>query len=148
MKRFGLSLPDLMVPGDALREKIAQQLVPATLGADFESTRAAVTENLDYLRAKLMEFDPTLAAAMEKSRTKVQYQVDKMKRKTARESLRRDERASADTSYLRGVVYPEGHLQERLHSILPFLAKYGMELVDKLYAEVKPECPDHRVITL
>ncbi len=148
MKRFGLSLPDLMVPGDALREKIAQQLVPATLGADFESTRAAVTENLDYLRAKLMEFDPTLAAAMEKSRTKVQYQVEKMKRKTARESLRRDERASADTSYLRGVVYPEGHLQERLHSILPFLAKYGMELVDKLYAEVKPECPDHRVITL
>ena len=148
MKRFGLSLPDLMVNRETLQERIAKQLVPSSLGSDFEKTSAAVAENLDYLRQKLMAFDPTLAAAMEKSRAKVQYQVAKLGRKTARETLRRDERASADTAYLRGVLYPEGHLQERLHAILPFLAKYGMELVDRLYGEVRPECPDHRVITL
>lgn len=148
MQRFGLGLQDVMVHGEALKEKIAAQLVPATLGADFEKTAAAVGENLDFLRERLLKFDPTLAAALEKSASKVRYQVEKLRKKTEREALRRDERLAADAAYLRGMVYPEGHLQERLHSVLPFLAKYGMELVDRLYAEVKPECPDHRVLTL
>jgi hypothetical protein len=34
-----------------------------------------------------------------------------------------------------------------LHAILPFLAKYGLDLVDRIYEQVKPECPDHRVLT-
>ena len=148
MQRFGLGLPGLMVHGEALKERIARQLVPESLGTDFEKTAAAVGENLELLRTRLLAFDPTLAAAAGKSAAKVRYQVEKLRSKAEREAFRRDQRAAADTAYLRGMVYPEGHLQERLHSILPFVAKYGVELVDRLYAEVNPLCPDHRVLTL
>jgi bacillithiol biosynthesis cysteine-adding enzyme BshC len=148
MKKFGLGLTDLMVKQEVLRERIARQLVPAALGAEFEKTAAATTQSLDDLGAKLQAFDPTLAAAMKKSRAKILYQIEKLRRKTERETLRRDAQATADAAYLRGLLYPEDHLQERLHAILPFLAKYGMDLVDRLYEEVKPDCPDHRVLTL
>lgn len=148
MQRFGLELPDVMVRGDELNQRIARQLVPAGLAGEFEKTAARTGEELDRLGAQLSAFDPTLAAAMAKSRAKVVYQVEKLRRKTERETLRRDTRASADAAYLRGMLYPEGHLQERLHSILPFLAQHGMDLVDRLYAQVKPDCPDHRVVTL
>ncbi len=148
MKKFGLGLADVMVKQEALHARIAKQLVPAALGAGFEKTAAGATQSLDALSGALLDFDPTLAEAVKKSRAKVLYQIEKLRRKTERETLRRDERASADAAYLRGLLYPEDHLQERLHSILPFLAKYGLDLIDRLYEQVKPECPDHRVVTL
>jgi bacillithiol biosynthesis cysteine-adding enzyme BshC len=148
LNKFGFGLADVMAKEDAVRARIAQQLVPSALGAEFEKTAAETVAGMDALAAKLQDFDPTLAAAMGKSRGKVLYQIEKLRRKTERETLRRDARATADTEYLRGLLYPEDHLQERLHSILPFLAKYGMDLVDRLYEQVKPECPDHRVLTL
>lgn len=148
LKRFGLSLTDLMTPAEALRERIARKLVPRELGAEFEKTAASATREIDRLCTHLREFDPTLEAAMKKSRSKMLYQIEKLRRKTERETLRRDARVAADVAYLRVLLYPEGHLQERLHSILPFLAKYGMDLVDRLYEQVKPACPDHRVVVL
>jgi uncharacterized protein YllA (UPF0747 family) len=148
MRRFGLTLPDLMTNGDAVKARIAAKLVPADLTATFARTAAEAAASLDQLSGQLRSFDPTLSAATEKSRAKVMYQIEKLRRKTERETLRRDARASADATHLRTQLYPEGHLQERLHSILPFLAQYGPDLVDRLYHQVKPECPDHRVVTL
>ena len=44
--------------------------------------------------------------------------------------MRRDERATRDASSFYGLIFPERHLQERLYSILPFLAKHGIDLID------------------
>jgi hypothetical protein len=57
--------------------------------------------------------------------------------------MRRRNRAIDETSYLYNTVYPNKHLQERLYSILPFLARHGFELIDQLYDSVKLDCPDH-----
>lgn len=148
LHRFGLTLPDVMVPEEALQARIARTLVPEALENSFTETAAATGARLDALGAQLKEFDPTLAAAMAKSRAKVLYQIDKLRRKTARETLRRDSQASADAAYLRGLLYPQRHLQERLHSMLPFLAEYGFELVERLYGQLTLRCPDHHVIVL
>jgi uncharacterized protein YllA (UPF0747 family) len=76
------------------------------------------------------------------------YQLEKMRRKTAREILRRDARAADDAQHLIGLLYPHRHLQERFYSLLPFLAKYGIDLVDRLHDAVELGCPDHRVLTV
>jgi uncharacterized protein YllA (UPF0747 family) len=89
-----------------------------------------------------------LAAAAGKSRAKILYQMEKLGKKTARETLRRDERALADTRHLAAMLYPHRHPQERFYSILPFLAQHGLDLIDRLYPVVQMDCPDHRVITL
>ena len=148
LTRFGLSLSDVMVHAEALEERIARTLVPDSLSTRFAETSAEADRLLNTLGTELQGFDPTLAAATAKSRAKVIYQFEKLRRKAQRETLRRNARAAADTAYLRGLLYPEGHLQERLHSILPFLAQHGLDLVDRLYNQVRPECPDHRVLAL
>ncbi len=148
LDRFGLTLPDVMVADEDLRQRIARSLVPDSLEAAFAETAQLTGTRLDALGAQLQEFDPTLAAAMAKSRAKILYQVDKLRRKTERETLRRDARASADAAYLRGLLYPQRHLQERLHSMLPFLAEYGFDLVDRLYERLTLRCPDHHVVAL
>ena len=47
-----------------------------------------------------------------------------------------------------GLIFPEKHLQERFYSILPFVAKHGLELMDTLYQHVSLECPDHKVLVV
>ena len=62
--------------------------------------------------------------------------------------MRRNDRAAADARYLSGFLYPHRHLQERLYSILPFLAKHGLDLVDHIYDAIELECPDHRMMVV
>jgi uncharacterized protein YllA (UPF0747 family) len=103
---------------------------------------------MDRLGSVLETFDPTLAASSGKSRAKVLYQFEKLRKKTERETLRRDARASEESRYLSSLLYPHRHLQERFYSILPFLAQHGLDLVERLYEVVQVDCPDHRVVTL
>jgi bacillithiol biosynthesis cysteine-adding enzyme BshC len=146
MKRYGIGLAEMFVDLESLRNHIARVLVPASLEQGFSSAAAGIGRNLDQLRGELAGFDPTLANALDKSRTKIQYQMEKARRKIEREALRRDDRASGDARYLSALLYPERHLQERIYTILPFLAEHGLELIEQLYQAVERDCPDHRVL--
>ena len=148
LARYGLALTDTLVPEDSLKERIAHALIPDTVASLFEETSAEVTRRLDRLGEGLEKFDPTLAASSSKSRAKVLYQFEKLRKKTERETLRRDARASEESRYLSALLYPHRHMQERFYSILPFLAQHGLDLVDRLYEVVRVDCPDHRVVTL
>ncbi|MGD1097774.1 MAG: bacillithiol biosynthesis cysteine-adding enzyme BshC [Bryobacteraceae bacterium] len=148
LDRYHLTLQDILVDQDSLRELVAHTLVPESVEHAFEHTSAGVGRELERLKAELERFDHTLAASAEKSRAKVLYQLEKMRRKIARETLRRNDRATADAAYLTNLLYPHRHLQERFYSILPFLAKHGLDLVDQLYEAVRMDCPDHRVLNI
>ena len=147
-QRYGLTIPSFFHGDDALREKIARTLVPAELNRRFADTHAAAAKALDQMRDDLVAFDATLAQSSDKARAKMLYQLSKIERKTARETLRRNQRADQDASYMSGLIYPEKHLQERFYSILPFIAKHGLELLDTLYDNVNLECPDHKVLAV
>jgi uncharacterized protein YllA (UPF0747 family) len=148
LERYKLALTETLVSEGFLKDRIARKLVPDSVAAVFEETSADIDRRLGHLGSELASFDPTLKAALDKSRAKIEYQVGKIRRKTETEALRRDGRASAEAAYLSNLLYPHGHLQERFYSILPFLAKHGLELVDRLYDLVKVDCPDHRIVTL
>jgi len=75
-------------------------------------------------------------------------ELAKLERKTARETLNRNQRAAADASYSSGLIYPDKHPQERLYSILPFIAQHGPGLVDTLYENIHLDCPDHKVLVV
>jgi len=148
LNRYHLATVQTFVHQEALREQIAQALVPDQVIKSMESAKGEVARRIDALRADLQAFDPTLGRAMDKSRSKILYQMEKMARKTAREALRRDARAAADAKHLGSLLYPHRHLQERFYSILPFLAQHGLDLVDRIYDAADPGCPDHRVFTI
>jgi len=146
MARYALRLNDFFHGEELLRERIATALVPPKLTSVLKETRTAAGHALEQLEGALERFDPTLHAATEKSHKKIAYQFSKIERKIAREVLRRDEKASRDAASLSGLIYPVKHLQERLYSIIPFLATHGYELVDHLYDNIQVECPDHRLL--
>ena len=148
MKRYGLALPVFFHGEDRVREAIAQKLIPETLVREFNEIRESTTHSLERLRDHLVAFDETLASAAGKSRAKILYQLSKIEHKTARETLNRNQRAGEEASYMSGLIFPEKHLQERLYSILPFLAKHGPGLIDTLYERIHLDCPDHKVLVV
>ena len=147
LSRYGLALADTLAPEESLRDRIAHALIPESIAGLFADTSAEVIQRLDRLSTGLETFDPTLTAALGKSRAKILHQFDKMRKKTERETLRRNERACEEARYLSALLYPHRHPQERFYSILPFLAEHGMDLVERLYDVVQMNCPDHRVVT-
>ncbi len=146
--RYGLTLADFFRGDDAIRQRIGAKLAPPGLVAAIGDARLRAGETLDGLQGAFAGFDPTLAAAFATSRRKIEYQLAKTERKAARESLRRDERASAEAAYVGGLVFPRKHLQERLYSTVPFLARHGEDLMARLAGEMARECLDHRVVVV
>ena len=147
MTRNHLRLPDLLDYKERVKSKIADRLVPKNLTGEFKQLEQSFTAALGKLQQDLHDFDPTLQSSAQKSSLKIPYQLQKLQRKTARETLRRDEKASADADYLLNLVFPNKHLQERLYSIVPFLAKFGLDLPQRLYAQIQLSCPDHMLRT-
>lgn len=148
LARYELQLTDLLHPQDSVRNTIAAKLVPHDLRGELNALRSNVTGAVGQLREKLLQFDPTLAPAAQKSLAKISYQVEKLAGKTARETMRRDKRADSDADHLLNLIYPQRHLQERFYSIVPFLAKYGLDLPKQVYEFTQLSCPDHMVRTL
>lgn len=148
MERYRLCLPDFFRGEEALRERMASRLVPEALAARLAETKSTVEGAVARLDEEVKGFDPTLAAALEKSRRKMLYQVEKTERKIGREMLARNHRAAEDAAYLYGLVFPERHLQERIYTILPFIARHGLDLPERLYEAMRLECPEHQLVSL
>ena len=146
MSRYGLSLPAALVRHEKLREVVSAKLVPGTLHDLFQESEGQMLQILNRLESSLQTFDPSLSKALTRSRSKMLYQLSKMQRKTAREALRRDERAAAEAQYLSNQLFPAEHLQERFFSILPFLAQYGMDFIDRIVDHSCLDCVDHHIL--
>ena len=148
LTRYRLALTDTFVDPEHLTERIARSLVPDSVERAFADAHDGLTHNIDCLHRELERFDHTLAASLAKAKAKMQYQLDKTRRKIERETMRRDDRAAAESRYLSGLLFPHRHLQERFYSILPFLAEHGLDLIGRLYDAAQIDCPDHHVLTI
>lgn len=148
LDRYGLTLPEAFQSGAAMREIVAAKLLPDTLHDLFADSGRELKEILDRIDSRLQTFDPSLAKALGKSRAKITHQLSRIEMKTAREALRRDQRASAEAFHLSNMLFPEDHLQERFFSILPFVAQYGTSLIDHIVQHSCIDCVDHHILPI
>lgn len=146
--RYQLVWPSIYEGEEGIRAAIGARLVPPQVQQALAQSHRDVEAAIARVGSALSGFDATLAAALEKSHAKIAYQLTRIERKTERESLRRDARAGEEAHYLGGLLYPNKHLQERLYTILPFLAKHGFDLFDVIYDNIRLDCPDHQVLVV
>ncbi len=148
MERYHLAPKDIFGGLEAIRTRVSEQLVPPPLRDSLQSAKAQTSALLDSMQMELARFDATLGEATARSRSKILHQLAKMEAKTARECLRRDERAAAEAEYLHHLIYPHNHLQERIYTMLPFLAQHGPDLIHRIRESVHLDCPDHVVLAV
>jgi bacillithiol synthase len=148
LDRYGLELGDFFEGEQDLRQKIASSLTPPSLNGALNQASSEVDSALATLREAFSGFDVTLVSALDHSARKMRYQMGKLERKAGREAMARDRRAERDAASLYGLICPERHLQERLYSFIPFLAKHGLDLPSKVYEAIQLDCPDHQILVV
>jgi uncharacterized protein YllA (UPF0747 family) len=148
LERYGLKLTDVLEGPARLREALAERALPADLKAAFETAEKSLEQCLARIVTSLEHLDPTLVDAAQNAGSKMHYQLDRLQGKAARAELLRNEVLDRHASLLNNVLFPQKNLQEREIAGASFLARHGIELLERLYQAANGSCPDHQVVWL
>ena len=148
LERYSLRLTDVFEGPERMRETLAERALPADLKAAFEAAEKTLDQSLARIVTSLEHLDPTLVDAAQNAGSKMHYQLDRLQGKAARAELLRNEVLDRHAGLLNNILFPHKELQEREIGGVSFLARHGMELLERLYQAANGSCPDHQVIYL
>ncbi|MGH9567668.1 MAG: bacillithiol biosynthesis cysteine-adding enzyme BshC, partial [Candidatus Angelobacter sp.] len=125
LERYGLSLADIFVDPEKLKETIAGRALPQSLMQSFDSASDHLEQALSTIHEPLEKLDRTLADAAENAGSKMRYQLQGLRDKAARAEARKNGELQRHADELSTLLYPNKELQEREIGTLYFLLKYG-----------------------
>jgi bacillithiol synthase len=148
MSKYGIELADLFEGQEDVMKKIVERSLDQNTATIFDESEKVFHEQLEKLRESLTAVDPTLAEALKSGREKISYQLNNLRTRFIHNRSKRDETMHQQIERLFAVLYPNKNLQEREINVSYFLARYGYELIDRLYQEVEIGFQDHKLIYL
>jgi bacillithiol biosynthesis cysteine-adding enzyme BshC len=148
MSKYGLNFTELFEGQEEAMKKVVERSLDQNTATIFDETEKVFEEQLEKLRASLVAVDPTLAEALKGGREKIFYQLHHLRTRFIHNRGKRDETTQQQIERLFAVLYPNKNLQEREINASYFLARYGYELIDRLYEEVEMGVHDHKLVYL
>ncbi len=125
LRRYGLSVEDVWAGSQGLRHKMERQSVPGSLSKKFDRDQKQISKMLAQLGKQMEKVDPTLKGTVERSRKRIEFHLEKLRRKAGRAQDQRAGLISEHERYLESLLYPHKGLQSRELCLLPFLARWG-----------------------
>lgn len=145
---YGLVFDDVFEDREAVMTRVVEKIV----GKDAARLFAEVEEEVNIELRKLDEYfaavDPTLAANLATRRRKILYHIAALRKKAYNAEIRRNADANRRLRRVFDELYPSGALQERTLNIVGLLDRYGIDVVDWIYASIDLEDRGHRVVYL
>jgi bacillithiol biosynthesis cysteine-adding enzyme BshC len=148
LERYGITLTDLFLGPEKVREQLAAQALPQELQAAFDTANNSLSKSFATIRESLVRLDKTLVDAAENAESKIRHQLESLQAKAARAELRQSEVLDRHANALSNGLYPNKVLQEREIAGIHFLARYGKAFLDDIYEVIRPDCFDHQILTL
>lgn len=148
LAKYGLVFTDLFAGLHEVMVRVVEQSLDSDTAAAFDESERLFAEQLEKLRVSLTRVDPTLADALKGAREKILYQISHLRTRFVHNRSKRDETTHSQIERAFAVLYPNKGLQEREINPAWFLARYGYELIDRLYDEIEVETHDHRLVYL
>jgi len=125
LRAYKLKVEDIWAGSQEVRRRMELVSVPKELSRDFDGHHKGVMKMLDKLKRQIERLDPTLQGAVETARKKIDYQIDKLRRKTGRAQDVKAGLLASHEEFLERLLYPHKTLQSRELCLLPFLARWG-----------------------
>jgi uncharacterized protein YllA (UPF0747 family) len=148
LKRYGLTIEDVLRGRQHLRLKMEKRNLPRGLAARFIVEEKKLVRMLAGMRKPVGKLDSTLVGALDNAQRKMLYQFGKLQAKAGRAAGFRTRILSGHEQAIRDALYPQNALQERSLSLLPFLARNGLELLAELGKNAGVEPAAHCVARL
>ena len=148
LTRYDLSIRDIFAGRQFLRGKMERQNLPRGLATRFGAEEKKLTKMLEAMRKPVTKLDSTLVGALDTAQRKMLYQFGKLRAKSGRAEGFRTGILSKHEQSIRDALYPQNALQERSLNLLPFLARNGLDLLDKIEKQSGLDCGAHCIIRL
>jgi bacillithiol biosynthesis cysteine-adding enzyme BshC len=148
LERYGLKLSDLFAGPETVLKRVVEEHLGAETARLFEKTEGAVNTELDELRERLRQIDPTLADALETGRRKINYQLEGLRTRFHRAQMARDEALQRQLERAFDQLFPNKVLQERHINITSLLARHGRYVVDWIYNAINIGSNEHQIVFL
>src|SRR6267154_825599 len=132
LRRYGLAVEDAWSGSQGLRHKMERHSVPKSLSRNFDHDQKQIAKMLAQLGKQLAKLDPTLKGAVERVRKRIEYHIEKLRRKAGRAQDQKSGLIAEHERYLESLLYPHKGLQERELCLLPFLARWGASGLSEL----------------
>lgn len=146
LSKNGLQFSDLFAGLQEVITKVAEQSLDKETAATFDETEQLFEAQLEKLQAALQKVDPPLAAALKGGRANILSNIHRLRATYVKNVSQRDEATRHQLERAFAVLYPNKGLQEREINVSYFLARYGYELLDRIYDEVTLEEAGHQVL--
>jgi bacillithiol biosynthesis cysteine-adding enzyme BshC len=125
LRKYGLKVEDVWTGSQDLRHKMEGASVPKGLSKIFERDQKQIQKMLTQLGKQIAKLDPTLHATVERAKKRIEFHLEKLRRKAGKAQDRKAGLISSHMQYLESLLNPHKVLQSRELCLLPFLARWG-----------------------
>ena len=131
---------------EALINEHFERSFPSDLVQDFDQERRDFDERIGRLKARVVEFEPTLDKTIDVDAGRIGATWDHLKKKVFQAHKRKGDEIRTRFYKLAAHLYPEGRPQERVFGIPYYLNKYGFDFMATVKEQLKIGTPDHQII--
>jgi bacillithiol biosynthesis cysteine-adding enzyme BshC len=148
LAKYHLDVPDLWGGADGIIRSLGESGVPEPLGRALSLAASHVEQDFEPIIRDVAAFETTLKESAQLSRGKMVQQLRFLEKKIVQAAKKQNDIAVGQIRKAGENLYPNGHLQERVFNIVPFLLKYGPAFVDKLDKAIDLDVHEHQILTL
>ncbi|HEX8352996.1 MAG TPA: bacillithiol biosynthesis cysteine-adding enzyme BshC [Pyrinomonadaceae bacterium] len=146
LERYGLRLEDFFGGLDPVIARVVEEHLGTEVAGVLDETDATVGRALDELQARLRDFDPTLAGALDGGRRKIVHQLEGLRARFHRAQMQRDRAVLRQLERAATALYPEKGLQERHVNVASLLARHGRYFVGWIHDAIDLSTNDHQIV--
>jgi len=136
LSKHALTLTDFDSQPGTLETRIAKAELPPELADSLNALRADVESRFARISGEVQQLDPTLERTVQSARNAALAGTHEIEKKLVASLKRTQGTLVSQLVRARTALMPDGKPQERVLTIVSFLARYGGSLLDQIDAEV------------
>ena len=134
LEKFSATLDELLAPGQQLEGRVVRSQLPPEVEATLTALRQVLVEQYAALAAAAAAIDPTIEKPIQNLGQQALSGTQDAEKRLLSHLKKRQATETQQIARARDALLPLGKAQERVLTLVPFLAKYGRELFTELLA--------------
>ena len=148
LDKYDLTVADFRADPEILFQDVVVEMMEVDVDAVFSETMPQLHQALNALKPEVEAVDRTLGSSTEAARAAIIDEMEALKQKVVRAEKRQQDEVRAQLKKAHVNLRPNGHLQARTINVLYYLNKYSLDLIDELQHKLPTDTSAHQVVEL
>jgi len=148
LDKYERSVADFRDRLEPLFQDVVVDTMEVDVDAVFSEAMPQLHQVLNALKPKVEAVDRTLGSSTEATRAAIVDEIEDLRQKVVRAEKRQHDEVRAQLQKAHVNLRPNGTLQERMINVLYYLNKYSLDLIDDLRGALRTDTAMHQVVEL